>query len=46
VKKPTIALFAGDPAGVGPELIARLLDDGTAAERADILLIGSRESAS
>jgi 4-hydroxythreonine-4-phosphate dehydrogenase len=44
VKKPTIALFAGDPAGVGPELIARLLDDGSAAERARILLIGSSES--
>ena len=31
--KPTIALFAGDPAGIGPELIARLLADGEAARR-------------
>ena len=40
--KPTIALFTGDPAGIGPELIARLLADGTAQQTADILLIGSR----
>ncbi len=42
--RPRIALFAGDPAGVGPELIARLLGDGAAAKRADIYLIGSREA--
>ena len=42
--KPKIALFAGDPAGIGPELIARLLADGSASGRADISLIGSRES--
>jgi len=41
--RPTIALFAGDPAGVGPELVARLLADGGAARKADIVLIGSRE---
>ena len=42
--KPTIALFAGDPAGVGPELVARLLADGAAARRANIDLVGSREA--
>jgi 4-hydroxythreonine-4-phosphate dehydrogenase len=42
--KPTIALFAGDPAGVGPELVARLLADGKAAQDADIRLIASRAS--
>ena len=42
--RPTIALFAGDPAGVGPELIARLLADGKAARQANIVLIGSREA--
>jgi 4-hydroxythreonine-4-phosphate dehydrogenase len=41
--RPAIALFAGDPAGIGPELVARLLADGSAARRADILLIGSRK---
>jgi 4-hydroxythreonine-4-phosphate dehydrogenase len=40
--RPSIALVAGDPAGVGPELIARLLADGSAAQRANIHLIGSR----
>ena len=40
--KPTIALFTGDPAGIGPELVAQLLADGTAQQAADILLIGSR----
>ncbi len=40
--RPRIALFTGDPAGVGPELIARLLADGSAAQRADIYLIGGR----
>ena len=44
MNKPAIALFAGDPAGVGPELIAKLLADGGAARRANILLIGSREA--
>lgn len=40
--KPAIALFMGDPAGIGPELIAKLLQDGSAAKLANILLIGSR----
>ncbi len=43
-RKPTLALFAGDPAGVGPELIARLLADPAAAQGANIVLIGSREA--
>jgi len=41
--RPVIALFAGDPAGVGPELIARLLAEGEATKRADIRLIASRK---
>ena len=32
--KPTIALFTGDPAGIGPELVAKLLADGADAARA------------
>ena len=40
--KPTVALFMGDPAGIGPELVARLLADGSAAKQANILVIGSR----
>ena len=42
--KPTIALFPGDPAGVGPELVARLLADGSASRAANVVIIGSRES--
>ena len=40
--KPTIALFTGDPAGIGPELVAKILADGAAQREADILLIGAR----
>jgi 4-hydroxy-L-threonine phosphate dehydrogenase PdxA len=42
--KPTIALFTGDPAGIGPELVAKLLADGAAQRAADILLVGARVS--
>jgi 4-hydroxythreonine-4-phosphate dehydrogenase len=42
--KPTIALFAGDPAGIGPELVARLLADGSAAREANVYVVGSREA--
>ena len=40
--KPTIALFTGDPAGIGPELVAKLLADGAAQRAAHILVIGAR----
>jgi 4-hydroxy-L-threonine phosphate dehydrogenase PdxA len=40
--KPTIALFTGDPAGIGPELVARLLAETSAMRDADIRLIGAR----
>lgn len=40
--KPTIALFTGDPAGIGPELVAKLLADPDTTARADIILIGNR----
>ena len=42
--KPSIALFAGDPAGIGPELVARLLAGGEAAQRANVLIVSSRGS--
>ncbi len=42
--KPNIALVIGDPAGVGPELVVKLLADGTAAQRANIFVIGNRAS--
>ena len=40
--KPVIALFTGDPAGIGPELVAKLLGDPATHARADIVLIGNR----
>ena len=40
--KPRIAFFAGDPNGVGPELVAKLLSTPDAAARAAVRLIGDR----
>ena len=40
-RKPRIALVLGDPAGIGPELVARLLAD-PASSAADLLLIADR----
>ncbi len=37
---PVVALTLGDPAGIGPELIARLLGQTDAAQYANIVLIG------
>jgi len=39
MKNPRIAVTCGDPAGVGPELIARCLQDGIEGE-ADLSIIG------
>ena len=38
--KPRIGIIPGDPGGIGPELIAKLLADAKTSEKADILLIG------
>jgi len=40
-RKPRIALTIGDPAGIGPELVLRLLAEPATGARADILLIGN-----
>ncbi|MGI9153549.1 MAG: 4-hydroxythreonine-4-phosphate dehydrogenase PdxA [Rubrivivax sp.] len=40
--KPTIALFTGDPAGIGPELVDKLLADPATLAKADVILIGQR----
>lgn len=40
--KPKIGIIPGDPSGIGPELIARLLTSEGVAEAAEILLIGDR----
>ncbi|WP_439687015.1 4-hydroxythreonine-4-phosphate dehydrogenase PdxA [Cupriavidus oxalaticus] len=41
--RPRIAMVLGDPAGIGPELIARLLADPATSEQAEILLIADRD---
>jgi 4-hydroxythreonine-4-phosphate dehydrogenase len=43
-RKTRIALAIGDPAGVGPELVARLIAEPATCEAADVLLIGSRQA--
>ena len=37
---PVVALTLGDPAGIGPELIARLLADPARCAQANVVLIG------
>ncbi|MFK7995264.1 MAG: 4-hydroxythreonine-4-phosphate dehydrogenase PdxA [Granulosicoccus sp.] len=38
--KPVIGLVQGDPAGIGPELMVKLLSEKEVTDRADILIIG------
>ena len=40
--RPRIGIIPGDPGGIGPELIAKLLSDDEVRAKADILLIGDR----
>lgn len=38
--KPRIAIVPGDPSGIGPELIAKLLNEQGLEDKADLLLVG------
>ncbi len=38
--KPRIAIIPGDPSGIGPELVAKLLHEDGVRDAADILLVG------
>ncbi len=38
--RPRLAIVPGDPSGIGPELIAKLLHDEGVRDAADILLVG------
>lgn len=40
--KPVVALTLGDPAGIGPELIARLLAQPGTTDAANVVLVGDR----
>jgi 4-hydroxythreonine-4-phosphate dehydrogenase len=42
--QPTIALFTGDPAGIGTELVQKLLNHSTAQQAEKIILIGQKDS--
>ena len=42
MSKPRIVFFTGDPAGIGPELSARLLADPASSRAAELLVITSR----
>jgi 4-hydroxythreonine-4-phosphate dehydrogenase len=42
VKRPTVALFTGDPAGVGPELVAKVLAAPSALPDARIVVIAQQ----
>jgi 4-hydroxythreonine-4-phosphate dehydrogenase len=41
--KPRIALVLGDPAGIGPELVARLLSQAHTREAAQVLLVANED---
>lgn len=40
MRKPKIGIIPGDPSGIGPELVAKLLTSDGIKEAADVLLIG------
>lgn len=40
--RPRIAVTLGDPAGVGPEIVARLCADPATQERAELVVVGQR----
>jgi 4-hydroxythreonine-4-phosphate dehydrogenase len=40
--KPTVAVLLGDPTGIGPELVAKLLAGSEPREGANVLVVGDR----
>lgn len=43
--RPRLAVTLGDPRGIGPEIVAKMLRDGRAAAEADLVVVGPRGSA-
>lgn len=41
--RPRVALTLGDPSGIGPELVARLLADQPLMQAAEVYLVGDRD---
>jgi 4-hydroxythreonine-4-phosphate dehydrogenase len=44
MNQPTIALFTGDPAGIGPELTQKLLQSPISQQAGQIIVIGQKNS--
>lgn len=44
MKLPVIALFTGDPAGIGPELVEKMLAQGDWRAQAQVVLIGQKNT--
>lgn len=42
-KKPIIAVPIGDPAGIGPEIVAKAIADPQVTDAADVIVIGDRQ---
>ncbi len=42
-KKPIIAVPIGDPAGIGPEIVAKAIADPHVTDAADVIVIGDRQ---
>lgn len=40
--RPRLAVTLGDPRGIGPEIVAKMLRDGRAAAEADLVIVGPR----
>src|SRR4051812_7274309 len=40
LNKPRLAVTVGDPRGIGPEIIAKMLRDGRAARDATLVIVG------
>jgi 4-hydroxythreonine-4-phosphate dehydrogenase len=42
VTRPRLAVTLGDPRGIGPEIVAKMLRDGRAGAEADLVVVGPR----
>src|SRR5688572_16114518 len=40
--RPRLAVTLGDPRGIGPEIVAKMLRDGRASAKADLVVVGPR----
>jgi 4-hydroxythreonine-4-phosphate dehydrogenase len=38
--RPRLAVTLGDPRGIGPEIVAKMVRDGQAARVADLVIVG------